>query len=310
MGYLRLTYRLLPEREDALVADLWLEGTLGVSSETGEDGLLTLTAYFPAGAAPPALAIAPVAADQIEETDWLAEYRRRALPFAVGRTLFVDPGEPRIEPGTEQPAPPPDGRSLLRIPARTAFGTGSHESTALAVELLEALEVRDRAVLDVGTGTGILCFAALLLGAARAVGFDCDLAAAAAARANGRLNRLAPLVFAGRLGAIDLGARRVPARALQLGARVPARASKPGARFDLVLANVVPEQILPDLSALPRVLRPGGTAILSGILAAQAPELLDQTRALGFGERQRRQRGEWVALALTLEPAPAPAVRP
>ena len=88
-------------------------------------------------------------------------------------------------------------------------------------------------MLDVGTGTGVLAFAALLLGARRAVGFDLDPAAPFHARDNSRLNGLRPLLFA--------------------GAARPPCAERP--LFDLALVNVVPEQILPELPAVARRLR-------------------------------------------------------
>jgi ribosomal protein L11 methylase PrmA len=315
MATLRRIYRLPPELEDTLVADLWLAGTLGVMTEPEADGRLRLTAYFapppghaesPAGQGRPRLAPGPaqgppvecLAEDEVPDTDWMAEYRRRSRPFPLGRTLWVDPREPD-EPdaapapeaadapsGTDAPdeAAAPAGRRLLRLPARTAFGTGSHESTALAIELLEAAAPAGRAVLDVGTGTGILAFAALAWGASKAVAFDADPVAAFQARANRRLNGLYPALFAGRPAA--------------LSPCLPA-----AARFDLAVVNVVPEQILPEIAGLLPALRPGGGLILSGLLAERAPAVLATLAALGVREVDRRSSGEWVALRL--EPRPS-----
>jgi ribosomal protein L11 methyltransferase len=302
MTYLRRIYQLPAELEETLVADLWLAGTLGVRTEAEPDGRLRLTAYFAAPAAGPAgerpafpegtAAPGPVSQrveclveDELPEIDWMAEYRRRTRPFALGRGLVVDPREPEEPEGTagaeggEGRAVPP-GRRLLRLPARTAFGTGSHESTALAIELLEEADLAGRAVLDVGTGTGILAFAALAWGAARVVGFDADPAAAFQARANSRLNVLCPRLFAGRPAALA-----------------------PRPEFDLVVINVVPEQIMPEIADLLAALRPGGRLILSGLLAERAPEALALLATHGFAEAGRRQAGEWVALLLALPPA-------
>jgi ribosomal protein L11 methyltransferase len=209
----------------------------------------------------------------VPDADWLAVYRDRARPFPVGRSFFVDPREPG-----EEPVEIPAGRRLLRLPARAAFGTGSHESTALALELLEDVEVRGRRVLDVGTGTGVLAFAALLCGARSVMGLDLDVASPFHARDNSTLNGLHPRCFAGRLAAI----RERPL-------------------FDLALVNVVPEQILPEMPDLVRRLRPGAEAILSGILAERGREVVDRLRGLGLAERDRREAGEWAAFRVGME---------
>jgi ribosomal protein L11 methyltransferase len=207
------------------------------------------------------------AEEPVPDTDWLAQYRERAQPFPVAATFFVDPREPE-----EPPAEVPEGRTLLRLPARAAFGIGSHESTSLALELIETLDLTGRDVLDAGTGTGVLSFAALLGGARRAVGYDVDPASPFHARDNSRLNGLAPVLFAGLSGAL----RQSP-------------------RFDLALINIVPEQILPEMPGLVRLLRPGGELILSGILAERGRQVLDRMRGLGFAEADRREAGDWVA---------------
>jgi ribosomal protein L11 methyltransferase len=205
--------------------------------------------------------------ETVPDADWFATWRERAQPFPVGRTLYLDPREPE-----ETLEPAPEGRRMLRLPARAAFGTGSHESTSLALELLEDADLQGRRVLDVGTGTGVLAFAALLLGARSVVGFDVDPASPFHARDNSALNGLHPLFFAGRLAAL----RERP-------------------RFDLALVNVVPEQILPEMPDLADLLLPGAEAILSGILAERGRQVLDRMRGLGFVERDRRAAGDWVA---------------
>ncbi|HYG63076.1 MAG TPA: 50S ribosomal protein L11 methyltransferase [Thermoanaerobaculia bacterium] len=270
MRYDRRVYLLPPDLEDLLVAELWSAGTAGVESAPEKDGRVRLTAYFPAGEdpeleTPPGVEL--VADEPVPETDWLAVYRERAKPFPVARTLFVDPREP-----DEPPAEVPEGRTLLRLPARAAFGTGSHESTGLALELLEAAGVRGRRVLDVGTGTGVLSFAALHFGARLAVAFDVDPAAPFHGRENSRLNDLHPLFFAGRLAALA-----------------------PRPLFDLALVNIVPEQILPEMGTLDRLLGPAGEAILSGILTERGGQVLARMQGLGFAEIDRRVGGDWIA---------------
>lgn len=276
MPYLRRLYLLPPDLEDSFVGDLWLAGTLGVQSTPASEGRVRLEAWFSPEAPPVPVGPGVVleAEEPVADTDWFAPYRERARPFPVGETLFVDPREP-----DEVPVEVPEGRRLLRIPARAAFGTGSHESTSLALELLEGMDVRGLRVLDVGTGTGVLSFAALLFGARSAVGFDVDPASPFHARDNGRLNGLSLPLFAGRLAAL----RERPF-------------------FDLALVNVVPEQILPEMPDLVSLLRPGAQMILSGILTDRGRQVLSEMRGLGFSETGRREAGEWVAFRVGMEP--------
>lgn len=280
MPHLRRIFLLPPALEDLFTADLWQEGTSGVLSATEPDGRLRLEAWFAEGASAwepggwPERGVLLAREETIEEQDWFAVWRSQALPFPVGRTFFLDPREPE-----EELPDVPDGRRLLRLPARAAFGTGSHESTSLALELLESMDLSGRRVLDVGTGTGVLAFAALLGGASLAVGYDLDPAAPFHARDNSRLNGLHPRLFAGRLAAL-----------------------REGAFFDLALVNVVPEQILPEMPGVTARLREGGEAILSGILRERGRQVLDRMRGLGFLEVDRREAGDWVAFRVVAVP--------
>lgn len=280
MTVFRMTYRVPAEGEEAAVAALWEAGTLGVQVLEGEAGTLRLEAYFD-GAEPGEVAgLDPLERIEVPARDWLAPYREAARPFPVGSRLFLDPRDP--EPGRPEAGPPAaePGRTTLRIPARGAFGTGSHESTRLALELLETLELDGRSVLDVGTGTGILAFASLLAGAHPVVGLDVDPAAPFHARENARLNRLGPLLLAGGPGAL----------------RPPDGGGLAG--FDVALVNVVPEEIAPDLPDVVRLLGPGAEVVVSGILAASGPRVLRDLEELGLAPVAERTLAEWVAFRM------------
>ncbi|MFP3941066.1 MAG: 50S ribosomal protein L11 methyltransferase [Thermoanaerobaculia bacterium] len=272
MSVVRVSYRVPGDREEAAVAALWEAGTLGIQVLEGEAGTLRLEAYFEGPGPGHVSGLAPMGRAEVPAQDWLAPYREAAVPFPVGDRLLLDPRDPDAGPPVAEP-----GRTTLRIPARAAFGTGSHETTRLALELLEPLELEGRSVLDVGTGTGILAFAALLAGAWPVVGLDVDPAAPFHARDNARLNSLHPLLLAGGPGAL----------------RPPVRGG--GTGFDAALVNVVPEEIEADLPAVVGLLRSGGEAIFSGILAASGARVLRDLAELGLAPVAERTLSEWVA---------------
>lgn len=211
--------------------------------------------------------------DEIEDEDWLNTYRELSAPFSVGRRWTVDPREP----GNRQESASSE-RHLLRIPARAAFGIGSHQSTILIVELLERVSPTGKRVLDLGTGTGILVMMAMIAGARFAVGFDHDASAACLARSNGELNGLGPHLVAGTVEAIRTRTNRE--------------------RFDLVLANILPARLKPDLPALVHCLRPTGHLLLSGLMVDQESEMVSMLGALGLYPRERIEMDEWLALDL------------
>ena len=284
--YLGLRFTLTSAAEDRLVAELWSLGTLGIETRridspgldlesTTEPGTRQVLAYFQQPLAPAVAKRLESSAEwsgarlesveRVPAEDWLAEYRRQTRPTEIGRHFLVDSREPQeIEDSVST------DRHLLRLPARSAFGTGSHESTQLAIELMEGLSLEGLRVLDVGTGTGILAFAALLLGAGEVVGLDIDPAAVLLAMENCKLNQLAPCLVGGTLACI-----------------------RPEQRFDLALVNVLPDRIRASLALLADLVPAGGGMVVSGLLVDQQASYLQELSGLGLVEKRSRRSGEW-----------------
>ncbi len=284
----RCTIDLPAELEDVVVAQLWEAGTTGLQVHPSEGDRVRIEAYFeneaPSILFPPE--VVSISRDRLVQGDWLANYRATAPPLVVGRRFVLDPREPGDEGGRALEAPGDEAlreanrpRFHLRLPARRAFGTGSHPTTQLAVEGLERLadeEGLDRAhVLDVGCGTGVLSFAALLLGAHSVVAFDIDLVSPVLTLENTALNeellgKARPRVFAGRVSAL-----------------------RPTARFDLVVVNVLAARIRDDISAVASRVGERGRVIVSGLLRDEADRELEYWRSSGLGVEHRTSSEEW-----------------
>lgn len=204
----------------------------------------------------------------IAEGDPLEAYRAASQPFAVGRRLWIEPGEPTR-------AAAPEGRITLRVPASRAFGTGTHASTRLALLALEDETLEGKTVLDVGTGSGVLALAAAAFGARMAVGLDVDADAVIVAREN-----LARHVFGGRV--------RLYAGPLAACA----------GKFDLVVANMLAAEILPEARRLLAGAARHGRVLLSGVTRDREPSVLAKMRAGRWKLDGRRTEGEWISLCL------------
>ena len=204
----------------------------------------------------------------IPEGDPLEAYRAASRPFPVGRRLWIEPGE--CDAGA-----PPDGRILLRVPASRAFGTGTHASTRLALAALEDEALDGHSVLDVGTGSGVLALAAAGLGAASAVGLDTDANAVFVARDNAKRHP-----FGGR---VHLYAGPLEACA---------------GRFDLVVANMLAEEILPESRRIQARAARHGRVLLSGVTREREGAVLATMRTGRWKLAGRRTEGEWISLSL------------
>jgi ribosomal protein L11 methyltransferase len=204
----------------------------------------------------------------IPEEDPLEAYRLASRPFPVGARFWIDPGPPTN-------APPPAGRVALRLPASRAFGTGGHESTRLALGALEEETLAGRAVLDVGTGSGVLALAAVALGARLAIGFDSDVQAVFVARENLALH--------------------------PFGDRVALAACGPAAlrgSFPLVVANLLPDELLPMRASVCARVEARGRLIVSGIPEEREADVLPKLRGRQWAMAGCRRENGWTCVTL------------
>ena len=206
-----------------------------------------------------ALAISP-AVGRDAESVWVLSPR----PTRIGRVRIV-PAHLQAEPGA------------LRLNDGPAFGTGLHPTTALCIETLGELiqDALPDAVLDVGTGSGVLALAALTLGVPRALGIDIDGTALSAAAENARLNGLED-----RLQLAQGGADGVTGT------------------WPLVIANVLPAPLIEMAPALVRRIGHHGRLVLSGIVVSLEHDVSEVYRRLGMRRLDTKSRQGWVTLVL------------
>jgi ribosomal protein L11 methyltransferase len=247
------------EQQDLLVAELWEQGSAGIAElDSGR-----LRAFFEDHVDRDALfaRFHPLSWRREESCDWVARSRANWEPLLVGDRFFLVP-EWRSDPA-------PGGRFRIVVNPGMAFGTGIHETTQLCMEALETYVRPGMSVLDVGTGSGILAQAAVLLGAAPVWACDTDPAAVVIARDNA-----GPRIF---LGSVDA-----------------ARSGCAG----LTAANISAEAMAILAPELLRCLRPGGIALVSGFERHEIAAVGTAFQRHGGVIRETRQKGNWALLSV------------
>ena len=202
---------------------------------------------------------------QIENADWLAEWKKHWKPTVVGRFVIAPPWEEVDE----------DEFIVIRIEPNMAFGTGTHETTQLCLHAVDELFEQGNSFLDVGTGTGILAVAAakMLQSGATFLAIDNDPDSILIARENATLNGVGEMIE------FVQG---------ELNAETPS--------FDFVCANLTLDVILPILPLL--LERSKKHLILSGILADQEPQIVEALTNYAFHSCDIRRAGEWICLVI------------
>jgi len=271
---------LEPQACEAVEYALMEAGSLGTESRAITEESMTVIAYFDKTPdldhvraqlyealrtySLPSSLQSDVRLHEVEDRDWLAEWKKDWRPVEVGRFIVAPPWS-KIEDAHD--------RDVIRIDPGMAFGTGTHETTRLCLKAIDK-HFKGGSFLDVGTGTGILAIAAAKLytdGHLHAC--DTDPSAVAIARENARLNDVADQINF-RVGSVN---EQTPS-------------------VDLVCANLTATVIL---ELLPELLNATcGHLILSGILDSQIESLQSRLREFGLIEIELEKDGEWIALVV------------
>lgn len=211
----------------------------------------------------------------LQEEDWEESWKQYYQPIAIGRRLLIVP---------QWLAPEnPDHRIPVILDPGMIFGTGAHASTQMCLRALEQNIHGDERVIDLGSGSGILSIAALLLGAENAVGVDIDPKAEDIARENAALNGLTAPRFTAITGNV-IGDKET----------MEALSQK---KYNIVLANIVADVIIPLAPIVPRFLGPDGLFICSGILNTRLSEVEHALRAAGLVITNSEMQDDWCCLS-------------
>lgn len=207
--------------------------------------------------------------ENVEDADWENNWKQFYKPMEIGERLLVIP--------EWEQAKPTERVKLILNPGLT-FGTGSHATTRLCLQALEKHIRGGEKMLDLGCGSGILGIGALLLGCAHVTGCDIDPKAPEVAAANAALNSFYEDRFTVCAGDIlaDAGLRR-----------------RLGTGYDLVLANIVADVIIPLAALAPAFLAPGGTFVCSGIIDGREDEVAAALTRAGFTVTAHDTLEEW-----------------
>ena len=217
---------------------------------------------------------------QIADQNWMEAWKQHYKPILIGDRLVILPA------WMESPDP---GRVAVKIDPGMAFGTGTHPTTQLCLELMEKEYANQppSCVIDVGCGSGILSIAAIKLGTPTVLGVDIDAGSVKNSRENADANKVGDEFILG-VGSVD---------EIRIGKFAFAKAP-------LVVANILAPVIVRLFDGgLAELIEDQGTIILSGILEDQAERVIEAGQARGLIMLERRQMGDWVALKMIASPS-------
>jgi ribosomal protein L11 methyltransferase len=204
-----------------------------------------------------------------EEEDWANAWKEHFRPVRAGRRTVIAPPWHDYSPESENDL-------VVVLDPGMAFGTGTHPSTRLCLMALEDHLQAGDAVLDVGTGSGVLAIAAVKLGAKKVDAVDIEPVAIRSTLENAQRNGVADRLSVS-LGSVDDAAR-------------------PASTYDVVVANIISRILVELASGLAAGTRPGGLLILSGVIEQHEPLVRDAFQLRGFRSVARDQIDDWVGL--------------
>lgn len=222
---------------------------------------------------------AAITASETEDKDWINNWKEFFHQFYVDDIL--------IKPSWEEVLPEDQDKLLIQIDPGTAFGTGMHETTQLCIRQLRKHLTPETVLLDVGTGSGILSIISLKLGAKHAVGTDLDPCAQEAVKENMEVNGIDPASFEMLIGNI-ITEKEVQD---QVGYGC----------YDIVVANILAEVLVPLTPVILSQLKPGGIYITSGIIDDKEELVVKTVKECGLTVLEVTHQGEWVSVTARKE---------
>ena len=215
-----------------------------------------------------------IESSETEDIDWINNWKQYFHQFYIDEVLITPSWEPVQEVDKE--------KLVVQIDPGTAFGTGLHETTRLCVRQLKKYVKQGDEVLDVGCGSGILGMLALKFGARYVVGTDLDPCAIEATHENMKRNDIATTDYEVMIGNVidDIAVQD------KVGYN----------RYDLVLANILAEVLMPLTPVILRTLKAGGIYITSGIIAEKESVITQMIQAEGLELLEVTREGEWVSV--------------
>ncbi len=212
---------------------------------------------------------------QLKDEDWSSVWKTKWKPDPVGKSILILPAWLEVPPKFLE-------RKIIRLDPGSAFGTGSHPSTRLCIEALDADPPVGKTIADLGCGSGILSLTALKLGAKCTFSVDTDSLAISATKTNSALNDFSENllhVFFGSIGAIEENMTEK--------------------KIDLILCNILAPVIKSLGPSFEKIIGYKGKVILSGLLAVQIQELQDFFVPLGWEVLEIKTMGQWALMVLT-----------
>lgn len=215
----------------------------------------------------------------VKEEDWANNWKKYFKPFPIGEKIL-------IKPSWEELTEPTD-RKILNIDPGHIFGTGTHETTQLCIELIEKYCKEGDNAFDIGCGSGILSIAALLLGAGRADAVDIDPNAIDIAYENAERNGISHenyFVYAGDILEEQGIGRQFPQKS-----------------YDVVMVNIVADIIIAFIPKVAEYIKDNGVFIASGIITERLEDVKEALQSKGFSLIEERTKKDWAAIAASYE---------
>ncbi len=204
----------------------------------------------------------------VDDSDWNENWKKYFHPIEIGEKLAVVPSWENYEN--------PQNRTVLNIDPGAAFGTGTHATTSLCLELLQGFVNKDSRMLDIGCGSGILALASVLLGAENAFGVDIDPQSVKTARENAEINNISDKVKfeVGDLTEVVSG------------------------KYDVICANIVADVVIRLLPDAKSFMTDNGVLIVSGIIDLRKDDVLKAVSENGFRVTDEKYKDNWCAFVL------------